>query len=132
MEFLSPKVERADALKLSTLALAHVGDGAYELMVRTYLASTHDYTNEAMHTHTLKYVSAVAQAAAFEKIRGRLDEQENEVFRRGRNAHQKPPKHTPVAVYHTATGLEALFGYLWLTGERSRLEELFNLMISEE
>lgn len=132
MQYLSPDLSRADAAKHSTLALAHVGDGVYELMVRTYLASRHDYTNEAMHRHTLEYVSANAQAEFFERIRDRLTEEELEIFRRGRNAHTKAPKHTPAAVYHTSTGLEALFGYLWLTGARDRLEEIFLIMTEEE
>lgn len=132
MEYLNPQLSRADAQKHSTLALAHVGDGVYELMVRTYLASRHDYTNEAMHRHTLEYVSANAQAAFFERVRDRLTDEELEIFRRGRNAHTKAPKHTPAAVYHTSTGLEALFGFLWLVGERSRLEEIFLLMTETE
>lgn len=125
MELLSPKFERSEVLKHSPLALAHLGDGVYELMVRTHLASNHDWSNEVMHIKTLEFVSASAQAAAFEMIKDKLTEEENEWFKRGRNAHSKAPKHTPVAVYHTATGLETLFGYLWLTGEKDRLEEIF-------
>ena len=125
MELLNPCLERADVLKHSPLALAHLGDGVYELMVRTHLASNHDWSNEVMHRRTLEFVSANAQAAAFESIKDILTEEELEWFKRGRNAHSKAPKHTPVAVYHTATGLETLFGYLWLTGAKARLEEIF-------
>ena len=130
MELLNPKLERSEVLKHSPLALAHLGDGVYELMVRTHLASNHDWSNEVMHLRTLEFVSASAQAAAFDSIKDMLSEEESEWFKRGRNAHSKAPKHTPVATYHTATGLETLFGYLWLTGEKNRLEEIFTAILA--
>ena len=130
MELLSPRLDREEVTRLSPLALAHIGDGVYELMVRTHLANRFGSSNEDMHLHTLEFVSATAQAEAFESVKDILLEGETEVFRRGRNAHSKAPKHTPVAAYHAATGLEALFGYLWLSGRRKRLEEIFAAILA--
>lgn len=129
MNDLSPAFSREQVNRQSALALAHIGDGVYELMVRTHIASGHEFSNEDMHRNTLRFVSASAQAKAFELIRESLSEEEHAVFLRGRNAHSKSPKHTPPAEYHAATGLEALFGWLWLLGRRERLEELFDIIL---
>jgi len=126
MELLKPALERRDVLMRNALALAHVGDGVYELMVRTRLCSEAVYSNSKQHKLTLRFVSAEAQAEAMERMLPHLTEEERDFFMRGRNAHTgNVPKHAGPAVYHAATGLESLFGALWLMGRNERLEELF-------
>ena len=111
---------------MSSLALAHVGDGVYELMVRSMLARRGELTHGALHRRTVGYVSAVAQAKAAAHVLPGLGAEELAVYKRARNtrAHTNPSGCT-AAQYHAATALEALFGWLWLTGETGRLEELF-------
>ena len=133
MDLLNPALEKREVLGKNALALAHVGDGVYELMVRTMLASSAVYSNAKQHRLTLGYVSAEAQAAAAAKLMPLLSEEEREFYQRGRNAHTGTvPKHAGPAVYHAATGLETLFGALWLLGRRERLEELFEVICKEE
>lgn len=117
---------------ISTLALAHIGDCVYELLVRTYLLRRGEHTNRRVHEATLAYVSAPAQARAAEKILPRLTEEERAVWKRGRNSYVNSiPKNASVADYHAATGLEALFGWLYLRGERGRAGELFDLITAD-
>lgn len=113
---------------LSSLALAHVGDGVYELMVRSRLARSGEATHGALHRRTVGYVSAPAQAKAAAHVLPGLDGEELAVYKRARNtrAHTNPSGCT-AAQYHAATALEALFGWLWLQGKTARLEELFAL-----
>ena len=126
MELLTPELERRDVLARNSLALAHVGDSVYELMVRTRLCAEEVYSNARQHRLALQYVSAEGQTEVMERILPHLTEEEHDYFLRGRNAHTGTvPKHAGPAVYHTATGLETLFGTLWLLGRRERLEELF-------
>ena len=114
---------------VSSLTLAHVGDAVYELLVRAELCRSGITTAEQMHRTTVSYVSAPAQAAAAERIRGLLTEEESTVFRRGRNAHvSSVPKGATTAEYHAATGLETLFGWLYLSGRTERLTELCSML----
>jgi ribonuclease-3 family protein len=117
---------------VSNLGLAHVGDGVFELMVRSWLCIHGKATNRGLHKATVKYVAAPAQARAAEKILPLLTQEESDVFRRGRNTNPHTvPKAASRGEYQTATALEALFGYLWLKGETQRLNELFTLMMEE-
>ena len=110
-----------------------MGDCVYELMVRSWIISRGRLTSAGLHKDTVKYVSAAAQAEAYAKIAQLLTEEEASVFRRGRNAHvHSVPKNANIAQYHTATGLEALFGWLYLQGKTERLNELFSVMMEEE
>ncbi len=117
---------------LSNLGLAHMGDGVYELMVRSYLCLHGKSTNKGLHKAAVGYVSAAAQSSAVRVIEPVLTEAEQEVFRRGRNAspHTIPP-HAKREDYARATALEALFGWLWLRGETGRLNELFEKIMEE-
>lgn len=117
---------------ISNLGLAYLGDGVYELMVRSYLCLEGKSTNKGLHKAAVGYVSAPAQAAAVKVILPLLTEAEQEVFRRGRNAspHTIPP-HAAREDYAAATALETLFGWLWLRGERERLNELFGTIMEE-
>ena len=115
----------------SILALAHLGDSVYELMVRTWLIASANLTNQSMHSETLKFVSAQAQFDAYQRIKDWLSTDEQDIVRRGRNARTKTiPKNVSHAKYHTVTGLEALFGVLWLSGNHSRLNQLFEIIVS--
>ena len=123
----APDLTLAEVGALSTLALAHVGDGVYELMMRTALAASGVTAAHDLHRETVRRVNAPAQAKAADQILSVLNADELPVFKRGRNAKVNgiPPK-AEVAEYHAATGLETLFGWLWLKGETLRLTELFN------
>ena len=106
---------------LSPLTLAFVGDGVYGLMVREHHACEANRPVGTLHKASVDFVRAEAQAAAMERLLPLLTEAEEAVFRRGRNAHTT--RNSPE--YHRATGLEALFGYLYLDEQRDRLRELF-------
>ena len=117
---------------ISTLGLAHLGDGVFELMVRSWLCLHGKATSKGLHRATVRYVAAPAQAKAVEKILPLLTEEEGDVFRRGRNTSPHTvPKAASREEYQTATALEALFGYLYLQGRTDRLNELFTLMMEE-
>ncbi len=110
---------------LSPSTLAFVGDGVYGLLVRERLAEVNRPAGE-LHSLSVKMVNANAQAEAFKIIEPMLTEEELAIFKRGRNFHTTSiPKSSDHGRYHTATGLEALFGYLHLKGDRERLYDLF-------
>ncbi|WP_191379819.1 ribonuclease III domain-containing protein [uncultured Flavonifractor sp.] len=118
---------------ISTLGLAHLGDGVFELMVRSWLCLHGKATSKGLHKATVRYVAAPAQAQAVEKILPLLTEEEGDVFRRGRNTSpHSVPQNASRADYQAATGLEALFGWLWLQGRTDRLNELFAVMMEGE
>lgn len=132
-DYLNVKMPEREISTISTLGLAHVGDGVYELMVRSWIACRGRMTSSGLHRETVKYVSAPAQAQAVEQIADMLSEQERSVYRRGRNAHvNSVPKNAQSSQYHAATGLECLFGWLYLNGEHARLNELFEKIMENE
>lgn len=113
--------------QLSPLNLAFVGDCVYEIFVREMLVKNANRPVNDLHRESVKYVSAKAQTQAYFKIKDMLNEEEEAVFKRGRNAkvgHQ--PKSATQSEYHTATGMEALFGYLYLCDNTKRIKELFS------
>ena len=110
---------------LSALDLAFVGDGVYGLMVRAHLARGGSRPVGELHRMAVDYVSAAAQAAAYDRICPELTEQEQAIFRRGRNGGAHPPKNANPGDYAKATGLEARFGALYLAGQTERINELF-------
>ena len=115
---------------MTNLALAHVGDGAYELLVRSYMAKKGDKTVKNLHQDTVKLVNAPAQAAFVQKILPVLTEEEQAYYRRGKNTHtHAAPKAASAKEYAMATGLECLFGALYLMGRKERLNELFHMMM---
>ena len=118
---------------ISNLGLAHVGDGVYELMCRAYLCSNGDHTVKNLHKDSVQLVKAPTQAAFADKIKPFLSEEEMDYFRRGKNAHtHAAPKSASRLEYAKATGLEALFGALYLLGRTQRLNELFAIMMKED
>ena len=112
----------------STSALAYLGDCVIELCVRNYLVSSGVSSSAALNKRALDFVRATAQAEAMKRILPLLEEEEAAAFRRGRNiGHTNTPKSSTVAEYRSATGMEALFGWLHLAGRQERIEELFRL-----
>lgn len=119
-----------DAKQLSPLNLAFIGDCIYEILVRETLVAQANRPVNDLHRESVKFVSAKAQTQAYEKIRDLLTEEETAQFKRGRNAKTgHSPKSATGAEYHTATGMEALFGYLYLTEQTDRIKELFTVII---
>lgn len=124
----APEYTASEVGAFSTLALAHLGDGVFELMMRTALAQAGVTSASRLHKETVRRVNAPAQARAAEHLLPSLSEQELAVFKRGRNAKVNGiPQKANVGEYHAATGLEALFGWLWLQGKTDRLIALFQL-----
>lgn len=116
--------QQVDAI--SNLGLAHVGDGVFELLVRSYLCCKGDHTVKNLHKDAISMVKAAAQAKFAEKILPELTEEEQAYYRRGKNAHtHAAPKGASPKEYAMATGLETLFGALYLYGRQERLSQLF-------
>ena len=131
-DYFDLHLPREEQLSLSALGLAHLGDGVYELMVRSWLCLHGKATSKGLHKATVRYVAAPAQAKAVEKILPLLTEEEGDVFRRGRNTSpHSVPKAASRGEYQTATGLEVLFGWLYLQGQTRRLNELFAVLMGE-
>ncbi len=131
-DYFSPQLSEDEVRGISSIGLAHMGDGVYELLVRTWLCAHGRATGKGLHRATIELVCAPKQAALSEKILPLLTEEEQAVFRRGRNAHvHSIPQHASRAQYQQATALEALFGWLYLSGQRGRVNELFNVMMEE-
>ncbi len=111
---------------ISTAALAYLGDAVLELLVREHLVKEGYSSSKSLNAHARTFVSAPAQAAAMERLLPILSEEEDAIFRRGRNiGHTNTPKNATVAQYRAATGMEALFGYLHCLGQTDRVRELF-------
>ena len=131
-DYFQMKFTPAEVNSITNLGLAHVGDGVYELMCRTYLCTAGDKTVLKLHRDTVEMVKAPAQAKFADKLKPYLTEEEYAFFRRGKNAHtHAAPKAATRAEYAKATGLETLFGALYLMGRTERLNELFGICIGE-
>lgn len=124
----------ANEIKMkNAVELAFVGDAVYELLVRDHIATTVNAPTGKLHSLAVKYVCADAQYAALEKIAPSLTEEESDIVRRGKNASKTTvPKNGTPRTYRSATGLEALFGYLYLMNEKDRINELFEMILSGE
>ena len=117
---------------ISSIGLAHVGDAVYEVLVRSWLCAKGKATGKGLHRATVELVCAPKQAELAEKILPVLTEEEQAVFKRGRNANVHTiPQHASRAQYAQATALEALFGWLYLQGKKERINELFGRMMEE-
>lgn len=131
-DYFSARLTPEQLRGMSVIALAHMGDCVYEIMVRTWLCVHGRVTGRGLHRDTIAHVSAGAQAAAADRIMPLLTDEEAAVYRRGRNAKVNSVPHSAdISQYHAATGLEALFGWLWLSGGRERLNELFEKIMEE-
>lgn len=123
----------ADPTQLGPLVLAYIGDTVYDLYVRTHLVKTTGLTAHGLHMAAAKRVCAGAQAESFRRIEGILTEEEAAVYRRGRNGHMGTiPKNASIADYRSATGIEAVIGWLYLKGRDGRLNELMRIILDTE
>ena len=126
------KMEPAQVNAVTNLGLAHVGDGVYELLCRTYLVSQGGKTVLKLHNKTVELVKAPTQAKFADKLKPMLTEEEMAYFRRGKNAHtHAAPKSATPQEYAKATGFETLFGALYLLGRKERILELFTACMEE-
>ena len=124
-----PEMPVQDVNKISMLGLAHVGDAVYELLYRSKLCTDGHTAVAEMHRMTVAFVRAEAQAEAAAKLLPVLTTEEASVYKRGRNAKvNSVPHNADIGQYHAATGLEALFGWLYLLGRNERINELFNII----
>jgi ribonuclease-3 family protein len=128
MDILSKEKARA----YSPLTLAFLGDGYYELLARHKITLEHNMSAGRLHRAAVEKVRASFQAGASEKVAEMLTEEESEIFRRGRNATGTVPRSSNPAEYRKATALEVLFGWLLLTGQNERAEELFEVIYHSE
>lgn len=116
---------------LSPLGLAYIGDCIFELMVRERMIARGNMPVHKLHRLTVSYVRASAQSKAIEIIEDKLSEEEFAIYKRGRNANGNHiPKNANPIDYRRATGLEALFGYLHLSGQHERVTELFEMIFA--
>ena len=112
--------------EISTDALAYLGDSVIELLVREHLVNMNITSSGGLNAKSLEFVKAGAQAQAMRNILPLLTEEEEAIFKRGRNkAGGNVPKSATVSEYRAATGMEVLFGYLHLKGDRERISHLF-------
>ena len=125
-------MDKRDINAISNLGLAHIGDGVFELLCRSYLCAKGGRNVGNLHRDTVAMVKAPSQARFVERLLPHLTEEEQSYYRRGKNSHvHGVPKGATPAQYAKATGLEALFGALYLSGQTDRLNELFHIMIME-
>lgn len=126
----SMPISQTEASQLNALVLAYVGDAVQDLAVRTYLATHRRANAHTLHVETVQQVCASAQAHTMHRIMDKLTEQEQAIYRRGRNAKSATvPKNADVAQYRVATGLEAVLGYLYLSGKTKRLQAVLGWVL---
>ena len=129
-ERLTVPMSEDAASQVPAASLAYLGDSVLEILVRERLVVT-GVKNPSVES--LKYVTAPAQSEAFAKIENMLSEKEEDMFKRGRNCvHSGVPKKSTPAQYRRATGMETLFGYLYLSGQNDRMRELFSAAFPEK
>ena len=123
-DFRTREFSKSEARTLNPLQLAIIGDAVYEVYIRSYILTKHtDYSAHKIHKNAIDYVKAKAQSMIMHEMEEELDEEEMYIFKRGRNAKSATvPKNANVRDYRMATGFEALVGYLYLIGDKKRLE----------
>ena len=124
--------KKIKASEYSPLNLAYIGDAVFELFVRNKLIEEGNAHVNQLHKRATKYVKAAAQSVMYHKLLAVLTDEELSVLKRGRNAKSfTKAKNATITDYRHATGVEALFGYLFIKGEMNRLAELFQICIGE-
>lgn len=130
--YFKMNLSEEDIKAISNLGLAHIGDGVFELLCRSFLCAEGGKNVGNLHKDTVAMVKAPSQAKYADRLLPHLTEEETAYYRRGKNAHvHAVPKGATPAEYAKATGLEALFGALYLAGKTERLNELFHLLVEE-
>ena len=128
--YFEMNLSRQQINAISNLGLAHMGDCVFEILCRAYLCARGDKTVKNLHKDTIQMVNATSQAKFMDKLLPHLNEEELAWYRRGKNSHvHAVPKSCTPAEYAKATGLEALFGALYLSGQTDRINELFKLVM---
>ena len=129
-DYFCPQMDVGDINSISKLGLAHIGDGVYELLTRTMLCADGNKKVTELHKKTVAIVNAPAQAEAAERLQPLLTDDERYIYKRGRNAKvNSVPHKADIGQYHAATGLEALFGWLYLQGKTQRINELYAVCV---
>lgn len=129
-DYIELKRSKEEVNLMSPLTWAYVGDCVYELYIRTKLINETNMKPHALHIEAIKYVKAQAQAEILNKIYDKLTEEEKEIVRRGRNAENHHiPKNANVQEYMYSTAYEALIGYLYLTKQTERLQEILRISV---
>ena len=132
-DYFDVRLDDGQIQAISSIGLAHLGDAVYELLVRSWLCAHGKATGRGLHRAAVELVKAPAQAARAERILPLLSEEEMAVYKRGRNAHVHTIPHSASrSDYLKATALESLLGWLYLRGERERINRLFAVMMEEE
>lgn len=122
---------RTDLKSISVLSMAFIGDSIYDLLVREYLVSLGDRPVGELNQMKVEIVNCKSQAESIKLLFGELTDEEMSIYKRGRNAKvNSKAKNAAVSDYHSATGLEALFGFLYLKKDEKRLRYLFEMIIS--
>ena len=130
--FFELNLPKAEIDAISNLGLAHMGDCVFEILCRAYLCASGEKTVDRLHRDTIRMVKATSQAKFADKMLPLLTEEELAYYRRGKNSHvHAVPKSATPAEYAKATGLEALFGYLFLSGQKDRANEIFCIVMQE-
>ena len=133
MQYFYSKKNNDEVNQMSPLTWAYVGDAVYELFIRTYLVNTTNLKPHELHLKSIKYVKAKAQTEILEKLDNILTEEEKEIVRRGRNTKTHHiAKNASMKEYMYSTALEALIGYLYLSNNEKRLNEIFEFIIDKK
>lgn len=124
-------MKKEEVLQFSPLVWAYMGDAVYEKYIREYVIKQGLCNNGLLHKKSIKYVSAKGQANILKQLEERLTEEEKDIVRRGRNSHpHSTAKNADIVEYKYATGFEALIGFLYLTEQEERIDEIVNLCIN--
>lgn len=130
IELINRKKDIAEVNTMSPLIWAYIGDGVYDLFIRTHLVNNTKLKPHMLHIEAIKYVKADAQVKTLNRIKESLTEEEKDIVRRGRNAENHHiPKNSTVEEYSYSTAFEALIGYLYLTKQDERLMEILKMCI---
>ena len=131
--YFKMNLNRQEINAISNLGLAHMGDCVFEILCRGYLCARGGKNVGNLHRDTINMVKATAQAKFMDQLLPHLTEEELSFYRRGKNSHvHAVPKSCTPAEYAKATGLEALFGALYLSGQTDRINELFKLVMEDD
>ena len=131
--YLRPQLTEDKVKAISSLGLAHIGDGVFELLCRSLLCVQGKTTVKNLHKSTVGFVNAPAQAKFADCLLPHLTEREQDYYRRGKNTHtHAAPGAATRQEYAKATGLETLFGALYLLGRTQRINQLFSIIVEEQ
>ncbi len=123
-------IKPMEVMNLQPLVLAYIGDAVYEAYIRTMLVVSKKTNVNMLHKMSVNYVKAKAQSDIVRRIMDKLNPDEQDVVRRGRNAKSVTvPKHAEITDYRYSTGFEALIGYLYLINQTDRLMEVLRLSV---